>query len=154
MKCFKMIIMNKNNSSKNYVDENRVRLVAAQVVILTIFSMITGWELLALFMAIDFALRVFTRIPSVFGLLATGVSKALKMEPKPIFAPPKKFAAFLGFIFSIGISVFFFIDLPNIAYIIGVVLALCAILESAFNICLGCYIYNWVIAPFVNMRNA
>jgi hypothetical protein len=58
----------------------------------------------------------------------------------------------LGFIFSILIVVLFFLEFYYTAKIVGSFLILFAILESVFNICVGCYIYNWIIAPFENKR--
>jgi|AGTN01.2.fsa_nt_gi hypothetical protein len=142
--------MNKKSISKNHVDEKVVRLIAAQVILLTLVTLLTGWTLLALFLAVDFALRAFTRIPSPLAVIAKGIAKAFKLTPKPIFAAPKKFAAGLGFLFSIGIALFFYIDLHTAAYATGGILIVCATLEAVFNICLGCYVYSWIIAPVVN----
>lgn len=142
--------MNQKSISKNHVDERVVRLVAAQVILLTLIVLLTGWIWLALFLAVDFALRAFTRIPSPLAIIAKGFAKAFKLTPKPIFAAPKKFAAGLGFVFSLSITVFLYAHLYVAAYVTGGILIFCAILEAVFNICLGCYVYNWIVAPIVN----
>ncbi len=144
--------MIQKNISKNHVDENVVRLVATQVFLITLITLLTGWAWLAFFLAVDFGLRAFTRVPSPLATLARGVAKALKLTPKPIFAPPKRFAAILGLFFSVGIAFFLFFSYPNVAYTVGAVLVFCAILEAAFNICLGCYVYNWIVAPLVHRK--
>lgn len=146
--------MNKKAISKNYIDENKVRLVAAQVVIVTVVILYTGWLWLALLLTLDFALRAFTRFPSLLSLIAKTVANLLKLKAKPIFAPPKRFAALIGFLFSAGISAFLFSNLLTGAFIAGGILAFCAMLEALFNVCLGCYVYNWVVAPFVNVKGA
>jgi hypothetical protein len=133
-----------------YVDENVVRIIAAQVVVITIFILLTHWYIPAFLLAIDFALRAFSTIPSPLALIAKSISGALKIAPQPIFAPPKRFAALLGFVFSIGISTLFFIESPISAYILGSILIFCAILESGFKVCLGCYVYNWLVLPVRN----
>lgn len=69
-----------------------------------------------------------------------------------IFAPPKRFAAVLGLLFSVLIALFLFLDFTTGAYFVGGVLILCASLEAFLNICLGCYVYNWIIAPFLKIR--
>ncbi len=130
-----------------YVDENVVRIIAGLVSITTIITLLlSSWQL-ALILTIDFATRAFSTLPSVLAAFAKVIAKSLKLKPKPIFAAPKKFAAMLGAIFSslilILLSTHFFLA----ALIVGVLLLLCAVLESVFKICLGCYIYNWIIAP-------
>ena len=140
--------MTKKNSSNNHVNEKVVRLVAAQVVLLTLITLLTGWTWLALLLTADFALRAFTRVPSPLSAIAKGLAKAFGLASKPIFASPKRFAAALGFIFSLGITVFLYLHYPVAANVIGGVLIACAILEAVFNICLGCYVYNWIVVPF------
>jgi hypothetical protein len=72
----------------------------------------------------------------------------------PIFSAPKRFAAALGLVFSLTITVLIFIQLTSLAYIIGGILVVCALLELVFKICLGCYVYNWVVLPIQNkIRN-
>ncbi|MEA4918293.1 DUF4395 domain-containing protein [Proteiniphilum sp.] len=145
--------MNKKITSKNHVNEKVVRLVAAQVIFLTLFTLVTGWIWPALFLAADFALRAFTRIPSPLAIIAKGLTRAFGLTPKPIFAPPKRFAAGLGLVFSLSIAIFLYYHYLAAVYVTGGILIACAILEAVFNICLGCYVYNWVVAPIVN-RNA
>ncbi len=142
--------MSKKNTSTNYVNEKVVRLIAAQVILLTLVTLLAGWTWLALFLAADFALRAFTRVPSPLAFIARGLAKAFGLAPKPIFAPPKRFAAGLGFVFSLAIAVFLYLHYPVAAYVTGGILIVCATLEAVFNICLGCYVYNWVVAPVVN----
>lgn len=133
-----------------YVDETIVRLVAAQVILLTIVTLFTQWAVLALFLAIDFAIRAFTKFPSPLALIGKGISKIVNAAPRPIFAPPKRFAAALGFVFSLTITVFLYFGLPISAYTTGGILLFCALLESVFKICLGCHVYNWIVLPIQN----
>src|SRR5690606_32469762 len=138
--------------SKNHVNEKTVRIIAGQVVLLTILLLFTNWKILALFIVADFAVRVFTKIPSLLALNANVISRTLNLTPKPIFAAPKRFAAALGLIFSVLIALLMYFDLPSIAFAIGSILIICAALEAFLNICLGCYIYNWIILPFIKNR--
>ena len=87
---------------------------------------------------------------NVVRLVATQV--VFITSPKPIFAPPKRFAAGLGLLFSLGIAACLHLHYPAATYAIAGILILCAALEAAFNICLGCYVYNWIVAPIVNKR--
>ncbi|MDD2299932.1 MAG: DUF4395 domain-containing protein [Fermentimonas sp.] len=142
----------KKNISKNHVNEKTVRIVAVQVVLFTLLLLITNWKIIALFLVIDFALRAFTRIPSLFALNAKGISKTFDLKPKPIFAPPKRFAAALGLLFSLAIVIFQYLDLTIGVYVAGSILLLCAALEAFLNICLGCYVFNLIIVPFTKTR--
>ncbi|MBF6628949.1 MAG: DUF4395 domain-containing protein [Proteiniphilum sp.] len=142
--------MNKRSTSRNHVNEKVVRLIAAQVILLTLATLLTEWIGLALFLAVDFALRAFTRTPSPLALSAKGLTKVLRLKPKPIFAPPKRFAASLGLLFSLGIALFLYLNYLTASYATGSMLIVCAFLEAVFNICLGCYVYNWFVAPFIN----
>lgn len=141
------------NISKNYVNEHVVRLVATQVVIITSLILLTGWGWLSLFLAIDFMLRAFFQISSPLAIIAKGITTILKMKPKPIFAPPKQFAASMGMVFSWGILMFFLLEYTVVMLITGYILILCATLEASLNICLGCYVYNCIIAPVSNSIN-
>lgn len=133
-----------------YVDENVVRFVAAQVIFITIVAIAEQWEWLSLFLTLDFAIRAFTVLPSPLAAFSKKIAEASNLNPKPIFAPPKRFAATLGFIFSLTITVLIFIQLTFAAYIVGGILIVCALLESVFKICLGCYVYNWLVLPIQN----
>lgn len=142
--------MYQKSSSKNYVNEKVVRLVAVQVILLAVASLLTGWMWLALFLAIDFAWRAFTQMTSPLAFIGKELAKLIGLTPKAIFAPPKRFAAGLGFAFSLGITLFLFLHFPAGAYVAGAILIVCAVLESALGICLGCYVYNWFVVPIVN----
>lgn len=72
-----------NSMAKTHVDENVVRLVAGQVVVLTVFFL-------------------------------------------------------------------FVFDAHYPALVVGGILVFCAVLESVFKVCLGCYAYNWMVIPITN----
>ncbi|MGV8093605.1 MAG: DUF4395 domain-containing protein [Mangrovibacterium sp.] len=142
--------MSNKEKAKLYTDENRTRIVAAQVTILTVITLITQWKFPAFLLAVDFALRAFTSQPSPLAAVAKVIVHLSELKPKPIFAAPKKFAAALGFVFSLAVLILLYAKLVTGAYIVGGILILCAILESVFRMCLGCYVYNWVIVPIGN----
>ncbi|MCW3124697.1 MAG: putative rane protein [Bacteroidetes bacterium] len=135
------------------LNENAVRLVAAQVLLFAVLTLITGWAVFPIYLTIDFFLRAFTKVKPPFALIAQRLAKLLKLEVKPIYAPPKKFAAGIGFVFSITISGLFLGSQPEAANILTGVLAVFATLESVFSICAGCYVYDWIVAPILNRYN-
>lgn len=139
-------------STQLYKDEKKIRLVAAQVVLLTAISLFTHSLFPLFLLAADFALRAFSEQRSPLAAIAGAISELLKWKPKLIFAAPKKFAAAIGFIFSLSILILAFLQQWTAAYIVGGVLIFFAALEAVLNICVGCYVYNYTVAPFINRQ--
>jgi hypothetical protein len=139
-------------STTLYLEETTVRLVAAQVVLFSVIIIISGWYFLALGLSLDFAIRAFSSWPSPLAIIAKFLRNQLSVQPVPVFAPPKKFAAGVGFIFSMTYLLLFYFDFTFAAYATGAVLVFCALLESVFKICVGCYVFDWVVAPFLNKK--
>jgi hypothetical protein len=129
------------------VNENVVRLVAGFVLIFAVVTIATGWVVLPIYLSIDFFLRAFTNIKPPFALTAQQLAKTLNLEVKPIYAAPKKFAAAIGFVFSVVISALLLAGFIDTAKAVTGVLVVFATLESVFAICAGCYVYSWVVAP-------
>ncbi len=69
---------------------------------------------------------------------------ALNIKPEMIFAPPKIFAARVGFTFSFVGLLFYLLELQLAAIIIISVLALFAFIEFAFDYCMGCTTYSYI----------
>lgn len=133
---------------KSYLEENTIRFVAVQVVIISTVLIATQSKYLALFLVIDFAIRAFTYLPSPLAGAAKFLVKQFNLERKPVFAAPKKFAAGVGFVFSLSIFLLLQFELVTAAFVVGGVLVFCAVLESFFKICIGCYVYDWLVVPF------
>lgn len=142
----------KPHQEKLYLEETTVRLVAAQVVFSTSLILFTesGW--IAILLAVDFALRAFTPLPSPLALLARFVMRQLAVKPVQVFAPPKKFAAGIGFLFALGLTVLLYLEFMLAAEMLGGVLIFFALLESVFRICVGCYVYDVLVAPWLNRK--
>ena len=139
----------KSEAIDGRVNENVVRLVAGFVLIFAIATVATGWVVLPLYLSVDFFLRAFTSIKPPFALAAQQLAKTLNLEVKPIYAAPKKFAASIGFVFSVVISALFLAGFADTAKVVTGVLVLFATLESVFAICAGCYVYSWIVAPLI-----
>ena len=144
--------MTDKSVSTYYTDENVTRLIALQVIIIVLLVLFNHRIYLIYILISDFAIRAFTYLPSPLAFVAKTVSNLLGLKPQLIFGAPKKFAAAVGFVFSLAIAVFTVTEV-NAAYIIGGILMLFAFLEAAFKICVGCYVYNSLISPIVNTRN-
>lgn len=125
------------------VNENKVRLNALWVLVLgAAFLVINHWSIPALLM-IDFYLRGFHEGKfSLLNKLSSWVEQALNVSFKPIDRAPKRFAAQVGFIVTDLILICSFIGLHDEAFYLDILLVTFALLESAFNICAGCYMYT------------
>lgn len=145
--------------SKNTVDENVVRLIGFFSLILVILGfLVSKWFFL--FLSFEYLMRIFVKTLkfSILRQLAIFIMhKVLKIKPKEIGAAPKRFAAIIGFLFSIFIFAtiqgqifctynceyndYFFSTLTNILTLIFVV---AISLETFFSYCLGCKFYSWL----------
>ena len=110
-------------------------------------------EFIFYFLLIDFALRGFFSKSSILSSFAQLLVKILKLGVKPVFAAPKRFAARIGAFFSLLIGIFLTIDWSIFSLIVGTLFIICAVLEAFFNLCVGCYIYDWFVAPITNKKN-
>lgn len=121
--------------------QNKIRIIAFLVFVLALLFMYFNFILIPVFLAIDFALRGFNLGKySLLSVLASKIVKFLPFADKPIFFPPKQFAAKIGFVFSLALIIFYFLHLNSIP--IAAILALFAAMEAFFNICMGCIVYN------------
>jgi len=83
---------------------------------------------------------------SPLGLLSTKViTPRLHIQHRFVAGPPKRFAQFIGLLFSATASVLWLLDLGTPARIVAAMLACAAFLESAFAVCLGCIMFGWLI---------
>lgn len=132
--------------SSQKVNENVVRLVAFEVVTLTLLSLLLQSYFIAAFLTLDFALRAFR---SGNGSLLKYIGKHLNRvngnRSTPVNAAPKKFAASIGVVFSGTITVLLILKLSVPAIVVGTLLITAALLEGIFAFCVGCVIYSLLI---------
>ena len=122
-------------------NESRIRLTAFFVLVLIIVYLFTGIGLIPVFLLLDFTLRGFgLGAYSPLAFLAGRIAVALKLPAKPVYMPPKRFAARIGFLFCLAIVVAHYTHLSTI--ILSAIIALFAALESIVGFCAGCYVYN------------
>lgn len=140
--------------SEQRVDENTTRIGAFWVIVIAVVALYTGLYWLSVLLAVDFAIRAFTDGEfSMVKQLSILVSTQLKLPKKPIDAAPKKFAAGVGFAFALSIAIAQFFVFTKIAYAIGSVLLVCAVLESALAYCVGCVVYTYLVLPLLTKKN-
>ena len=128
------------------VNENTVRIIAFFVAVLAIVFLLSGNIIPVIFLAIDFTARGFGfKQLSLLRIVSDKLNDTLfNGAKKPIFAPPKLFAAKIGLLFCVAVIIFFFAGLNTISNILAVVLTAFALLESVGNICVACYMYSFM----------
>lgn len=129
--------------------ETKIRLTAFLVLILILAYLVTSNSWIILFLLGDFALRA-TAETAFYSPLATFsgfVSKALRLPTKPVYMPPKRFAARVGLAFVIAIIIAHNSALGT--WILASTIALFAALESLAGFCAGCWVYN----AFLRLRS-
>ncbi|MEO6849454.1 MAG: DUF4395 domain-containing protein [Mucilaginibacter sp.] len=125
------------------INENKVRLIAFFVLVLTTVFLLTGLWIIIAFLIIDFFLRVnnWGKL-SLLGILSDAIIKQLHIKNKPVDRAPKRFAAGMGLIFTSGLLALTLLHLPIASMTVGVVLGFFAFLESIFGFCAGCRVYS------------
>ncbi len=122
-------------------NESRIRLTAFFVLVLTLVYLLKGWGLIPVFLLLDFTLRAFGfSVYSPLSWLSGQLVRLLHLPVKPVYMPPKRFAARIGFVFFVAIVILHYTGISTV--IPAGVIVLFAALESLANFCAGCYVYN------------
>ncbi len=130
-------------SFPNPVDEVSARLVAGGVVLLAGAFVVTGRFPLVLALAYGFVARVLAGPRfSPLGLLVTrGLRPRLRLTPRPVPGPPKRFAQGIGATLSaLALALVLAGAGPGARVVVALVVA-AATLESAAGYCIGCAIF-------------
>ncbi len=128
------------------VNEKKVRLTAFYAFLLASgFIFFPHWSIAA-FLSIDFLLRGFNLGKySVLNKFSAVAVQAFNISSKPVDQAPKRFAAKIGFIFSVAILGLILLQYNTAAISLALVLAVFAFLESFLGICAGCYAYTFYL---------
>jgi len=136
------------------VDGRAARLVAFHVLVLLIVSRVfheVTW--VAWFLAFDFALRSFgLRTYSVLRFFSRAWLDLFSIAPKPENIAPKRFAARIGFVFSVALAITSWLGLIHVALGITGIFGFCAALESFLGFCVGCKVYSLLLQGNVFRR--
>ncbi len=136
--------------SPERVDENRVRVTALGVIIMMGAFFVTGNALFPAMLVVDFYIRAFTRLPySPLSWLAHKFVLAMGTKAILINKAPKVFAARVGLLFTIIITISSLLGFSLLAYILASTLVLFAFLECGLNFCTGCWVYTFLVYPRV-----
>ncbi len=125
------------------VDQTTIRLTAGQIALWLIGFLITHSWLIPAFLTLDFTARL-ARKPrlSLIHTLSRLIQTSLALAPDPADEAPKRFAATLGLLFSVAVTLLTLFSLTWIAVAVAVVFASCAVVESVFGYCVGCAVYQ------------
>jgi hypothetical protein len=130
------------------VNEVSARLVAGGVVVLGLLTIALDQPWLLLPLAYGFVGRMLTGPTlSPLGQLVTRVlTPNLRVAPKYVAGPPKRFAQAIGATLSIGAVVAHFgFGATGLAYVLVGMIVIAATLESVFAYCLGCKVFAVLI---------
>ena len=136
------------------VNEVSARLVAGGVVLMAVTALVFQQPWITLVLAYGFVARVLTGPTlSPLGQLVTRVVvPRLRVSPKYVAGPPKRFAQGIGAVVTTAaaIAYFGFGNEPATYVLLGAI-TVAATLESVFAICIGCIIFGqlmrWHVIP-------
>lgn len=124
-------------------DERKIRLTAFFVLIVVIVYWLTAQAWMMALLAVDFALRSFNQSRySPLARLSGWVVEALHWQGKPVYMPPKRFAARIGLLFTCVIFLLHLMGVSN--WPVCAVLCFFAALECFIGFCAGCYVYDFL----------
>ncbi len=135
--------------SKEKTNERLTRLNAFFVVLLVFSSFILNTPVLLVILLFDFFIRAFTKGKfSPLCMVSRAMLRLLRLSEIKIDKAPKIFAARMGFLMTLFITLFFFLNFSIAAIVVAGILVFFATLEFALGVCVGCMIYTYVVLPF------
>ncbi|HEX2869469.1 MAG TPA: DUF4395 domain-containing protein [Ignavibacteriales bacterium] len=135
--------------SPERVNENAVRITGFLTALLLSLYLVWNNVYVVLFLMLDFFIRTFTPLKySPLSGLASALTRLLRLPVIKIPKAPKMFAARLGFVFTLLITLLHFAGMNLTSAVLALVLILFALLEAALNICVGCQVYTYIVLPF------
>ena len=135
--------------SNEHINEKVTRLNALLGVIIIVTGIVFNSVIIFALLTADFYTRAFSNARfSPVSYLSHRMANALNLERKEIDKAPKVFAARMGFVMSLTITVLMLLQFNTAAFAVGGILVFFASLEFALAICMGCIIYSYIILPF------
>lgn len=129
------------------LNNNVIRITGFMMALMIVLYASTGLIYFMILITIDYFIRAFTPLQySPFSWLARQFSLSFDLSGRQIDKAPKIFAARVGFLFALTSSVLFFVQ-PGASLIVGLILMSFALLESVFDICMGCLVYQYIVFP-------
>jgi hypothetical protein len=129
-----------------WISRHVVRVVAAQVVVLSALAVLTGFEPIVWLLTVDFAIRAF--LGPKFSPLATIGRQIVpkRLQGEVVSSTPKRFAARLGFMMFATASIFWTgFGMQLVGQILVATVMVLATLEAVAGFCLGCVMYAQLV---------
>ncbi len=141
------MLMTKRFPFPNPANETSARLVAAGVVLMSAFFLLTNSTLILVALTYGFAARV--AAGPAFSPLALFVTRVvtpkLSFNHKFVPGPPKRFAQTIGLTFAATALALALLGFSTAAQLVIAALIVAAFLEAAFAICLGCIAFSFLM---------
>lgn len=151
-KSIQVIINNKSNIMNEFqsnhlairtANTNVVRIVALQVVVIALLYLYTKQAVFIYLLLVDFFIRGVLRSPNtLFVIIASKIEKSILKSGKSIDRSPKLFAAFIGFLFALSITISYALNWLIVSYVLSGILVFFALLEGVFEYCVACRFYS------------
>jgi hypothetical protein len=131
------------------INGNVVRITGFMMATMIALYAFTGSIYFIFAIAIDYLIRAATPAKySPFSWLASKIADTFNLNNHPIDKAPKIFAARVGFLFAFTAAVLYFIN-PTASLVVALILMFFALLESVFDVCVGCMVYTYVVLPIL-----
>lgn len=139
--------------SSKQIDSNASRLTVFVNTVLMIVFMFTLEPILLYIVSVDYFIRAAgLKKFSPIGFLSGKAVKMMGIKPKMIDMAQKVFASRLGFLCALGGTIFILLGWPIASMsIIGFFIVLTT-LDSVFDVCVGCLIYNFLVFPWIGHK--
>ncbi len=138
--------------SSTKIDNTISRLTVFQCAVLLALYLWTGIPYFILLVAVDYGIRTTGNgAYSPLGWVAVRLARAAGLPNKPTDHSPKLFASRIGFLFA-TVSTLLFPFAATASTIVAGILLIFTILDSVFDLCVGCLTYSYVVLPFYQWR--
>jgi hypothetical protein len=135
--------------SNEHINERVTRINALLGILLIIAGFMFNSVIFFAFLTADFYTRAFSKAKySPVSYLSHRMAHALNLDKKNIDKAPKVFAARIGFLMSLIITLLMMFQFNTAAFVVGGILVFFASLEFALAICMGCIMYTYLVLPF------
>ena len=135
--------------SSERIDSNVSRLTVFLNVVLMALFLVTLNPVYIIVVTVDYFIRAALHVKySPIRLVAVGAVQGLNLKKKPIDLAQKIFASRLGLLCAFASTVLLLLDYNIASMSIAGFLMVLSIMDSVFNFCVGCLIYNYLVYPF------
>lgn len=139
--------------SNKKIDGNINRLAVFINVWILAAYFITGSPYFIAFIVFDFTIKAFDKAQfSPLNWIVAKIANIIKLPIKLIDQAPKLFAVRVGLLTVFTSLIFYLIGLQTASYIVAGVLLIFSILDSVFDICVGCLMYHYIVFPFYKRK--